>query len=318
MIVIEPTPPSDGPDALAHVLASPPGARLAEPDQVAAFLNYLELSRLEWKLWRCRDGSESTAHLLVLFLPGQTALFMLPALETRGVRPDHQGQIVLEIVKQLADKDLYFYQTLIEPEATGKRQIIVQAGFQHLTRLIYLQRVVNAGMRRERNSPGIVWTAYSADTHRDFAQILPATYEDSADCPELSDLRPIEAVIAAHKAAGAFDPTLWEIARHKDVPAACLLLAHHPHGDMMEIVYLGVTRCHRKLGIGGALLRRALDRCREREIGTLTAVVDERNAPARRLYARYAFKAAAAREAFLLIPSGARELRDRVSKNTDI
>ena len=62
---------------------------------------------------------------------------------------------------------------------------------------------------------------------------------------------------------------------------------------------MGVVAGRRRRGVGDLLLRRALQRCRESESRELTAVVDERNAPARQLYVRFGFMPIAAREAYI-------------------
>lgn len=318
MSFIEPTPQHDWHEALGRILALAPSERPAGRDQITAFLEYLKTCRLNWTFWRFRRQEAVTAHLLVLNLPGQTALFMFPSPEASGVLREDQYLIVSEVVKRLADKHLYFYQALVEPETPAKRDVLEHAGFKRLTRLIYTQRSVSFAASRNRSPANLAWTIYSEATHADFAHILRATYEDSADCPELSDLRPIEAVIAAHRAAGEFDPELWEIARFNEQAASCLLLAPHVQGAMMEIVYLGVARAWRRKGIGAALIERALWHCRERGIGALTAVVDERNLPARQLYARFGFKPTASREAYLLIPSRSCDFREKESESTVI
>ena len=303
MRLIEVVPDHESRQALAAVLALPPGNRPASRAQVESFLQYIETCRLEWRVWRCRQGNQVTALLIVLFLPGSTALFMLPCLETPDWLPEDQRYLVTECVKLLEDNRLYFLQALIEPEAKLKRDLIQRAGFRYITRLLYTQRAVNSSQPQERQAVKIDWIGYSPETHDAFAQVLLATYEDSADCPELSGLRPIEAIIASHKAAGLFDPALWEMAVIDGTPAACLLLAPHVFGDLMEIVYLGVVRTYRRQGLGDALLRRALKQSREQGSRDITAVVDERNMAARQLYARFAFKPTAEREAYLHLPA---------------
>jgi mycothiol synthase len=304
MRMIEIVPDHECQAALASVLALSPGDRPASRAQVESFLQYMDSCRLSWRAWRCRRSDEITAYLLVLFLPGQTALFMLPSPEARPLNFEDQQDLVTECVKLLADNNLYFLQALLEPDAAGKRGILERAGFRYITRLMYTQRGVNAASPRPRKSAPVRWVSYSAETHGEFAQVLLATYEKSADCPELSGLRPIEAIIASHKAAGIFDPSLWELAVVEDEPAACLLLAPHIFGDLMEIVYLGVIPRRRGQGLGDELIRRAVEKSRAWGSREITAVVDERNAAARQLYARFAFKPTAAREAYLLLPRG--------------
>jgi ribosomal protein S18 acetylase RimI-like enzyme len=128
---------------------------------------------------------------------------------------------------------------------------------------------------------------------------LLATYNDSLDCPELTGLRPIEDILAGHRAAGQFDPRLWELFLVDDEPAGCLLLAPLHTAPSLEVVYMGVVPEHRGRGVGDALLRRALQQCREHGARLLTLAVDGRNAPAKRLYERFGLKTVARRDAYL-------------------
>src|SRR5690606_23180661 len=106
----------------------------------------------------------------------------------------------------------------------------------------------------------------------------------------LTDKRPPSAVIASHKATGAFDPTLWELALLDDRPVGCVLLSPVSPQGVIEVVYMGVAASVRRRGVGRLLLRRAVALSRERRMQRLTLVVDERNAPARALYARFDFQ----------------------------
>ncbi len=194
---------------------------------------------------------------------------------------------------------LHYAQALIEPEAAGKRALLAQAGFVPLTTLLYQERSAKFPWVDPPPDSEVEWIRYGADTHAGFAETVLTTYEGSLDCPELTGLRPIADIFGAHQAAGRFDPALWELARCNGQSAGVLLLSRMVHGPVLELVYMGVVPAWRRRGVGALLLRRALERCRERGAKEITVVVDVRNTPARRLYERFAFATVAQREACL-------------------
>jgi ribosomal protein S18 acetylase RimI-like enzyme len=286
-------------EVLARVLAPPGGAVRAPRTQVRSFARYLSACALEWTALRHRRGQRETALLFILFLPGRTAIAMFPETEATGIVPEDQQQLLAAGLKRLAQRGLYYVQALVEPTASGKRELLRASEFRHLTQLIYLQRSASFPWFDPPDAREATWIAYDEGRHEMFARMLLATYEDSRDCPELTSLRPIDAVIASHKAAGEFNPALWEMACIDGEHAGCILLAPLVHGSLMEIVYMGVASSQRRRGVGKLLLRRALDQCRRRGARELTVVVDRRNWPARQLYAGFGFKPTAAREAYI-------------------
>jgi len=286
-------------ETLARILAPSGHVERASAARVSAFADYMTQCRLDWIAWRWRGESGYTGLILALLLPGRTAIVMLPPPGAPGMVPDDQRRLLMAVLDESKRRKLFYTQALIEPQADATRRLLLDTGFRRLTDLIYLQRGV-AHPRFEPPAEGAAaWLAYSAETHDDFGRMLLATYEDSRDCPELTGLRTIDAVIASHQAAGAFDPALWEIACVDGAHAGCILLSPLTHGPLMEVVYLGVAPGWRQRGIGKLLLRRSLQHCRAAGARELTAVVDERNAPARQLYARFDFRPMTTRTAFI-------------------
>jgi len=284
---------------LARVLAPPGRGGRATRAHVRSFVDYVSKCGLEWTGLRARRGEGETALLLVLVLPGNTAIVMFPAPGDSDIRREDQQQLLASSVEQLAHRRLHYAQALIEPEAADKHTLLQATGFRYLTQLIYLQREASAVGLDLADAERASWLAYDARHHEDFARVLVQTYEDSRDCPELTGLRPIDAVIASHKAAGQFDPGLWEVACIDGEHAGCILLSTLPSGRLLEVVYMGVVPAWRGRGVGKLLLGRAVEHCRAAGASQLTAVVDRRNTPARPLYARFGFKATARREAYV-------------------
>lgn len=147
------------------------------------------------------------------------------------------------------------------------------------------------------------WITYAPERHREFADLILATYEASLDCPALSGLRHIDDIIAGHQAAGRFDPRRWLLLRNGDRAAGCILFAENPVRPALELVYMGVhprERCH---GVGTALLRAGLALARRERFDIVTVAVDEANEPALRLYRRHGFRQTTCRRALIRPPA---------------
>lgn len=130
--------------------------------------------------------------------------------------------------------------------------------------------------------------------HRDLAQALQASYEDTLDCPELCGIREIGDVIDSHRSTGVFDPASWWLVRHEGEPIGCCLLSNVPAQRTLELVYIGLGRVARGKGIAPRLLAFASQSALRTASGpptTMTCAVDERNGPAMRIYERFGFDA---------------------------
>jgi ribosomal protein S18 acetylase RimI-like enzyme len=281
-------------DLVALALAEPGALRPADRARVRKFRQHVTASALTCAGFAVQRGGEWLGGVVTLELPGRTALVM-PCGD--GAAPESSAAL-RAAVQHVQCARPYYIQALIEPDAYGRAALLQRTGFRRLTTLRYLERDAKFPWvdppRREAE-----WIAYSAEAHAQFALTLAATYVDSADCPEVTGLRSIDDTLAGHRAAGRFDPTLWELAVVDGASAGCLLLCATDDA-MMEVVYMGVTPAFRRRGIGELLLRRALEQARARRGGRVTLVVDERNAAAQRLYARMGFARSATRVVWLL------------------
>ncbi len=174
------------------------------------------------------------------------------------------------------------------------------SGFRYLTRLLYLRRTVGPAVSGLGPAGDLRWVTYGADQDELFADAVERTYAQSLDCPELTGVRPMSDVLAAHRAAGVFVPTLWSVALRRDEPVAVLLLNRLPRQPALEIVYMGVAQVARGTGVANDVLRRAVDAAGGSGATSLALAVDQRNAPARRVYTRWGFAEFAARDAWIV------------------
>lgn len=231
-----------------------------------------------------------------LIVPGGSAMLMLPAHATSA---EDWVWLIRQVALDSARRALLFTQALVETDNSDAAELLTRSGFSRLTRLIYLERQAQYPWVNAPDPNAVDWIEFSAATRELFVRALAESYEDSADCPELSRLRKPEDALESHQSAGRFDPKLWNLARVNGRIAGCVLLAEIAHGAALDVVYMGVAPSCRRRGVGSLLLRRAVAQCRERGIRRLTLAVDSRNTTALGLYARFAFTRLAERVVYI-------------------
>jgi ribosomal protein S18 acetylase RimI-like enzyme len=245
--------------------------------------------------------------------PGAAALALVSG--DAGREQDRQVMVALLQALQSAAwrRSIVLLEALTDPDQPSVARAISEAGFRHLTQLVYLERGLAPGnpvwstVREEPllQVPALSWTTYTPKCAPLFANVIARTYVQSLDCPELTGLRRAEDVLAGHRATGIFEPDLWMLASRAGVPAGLILLNRIAVGRALELVYMGVVPEARGLGVGDALLQRGLEAATAKGARVMALAVDERNGPARRLYRRWGFKETATRDAWIVSPPAA-------------
>jgi ribosomal protein S18 acetylase RimI-like enzyme len=170
------------------------------------------------------------------------------------------------------------------------------AGFQELAVLACMERPNGRQAPAPRLPAGA--TFHPAGDDESLRRLLRATYEDTLDCPGLADLRTDEDILDGHRRGGKADASLWTLLRIEDRDAGAALLNRAASGDGVELSYLGLAKWARGKGFGAALLDEALWKASRLPERLVTLAVDERNAPAERLYRSRGFRTVARRRAF--------------------
>lgn len=134
-----------------------------------------------------------------------------------------------------------------------------------------------------------------------FHETLLRTYEGTLDCPEVSGVRTVEEVVAGHKAQGPFDPELWWLARDAGRPAGVVIQVDSRANEEREVAYVGVVPEARRRGVGREMMLRVLLEARAAGLARAVLAVDERNAPAWRLYTLMGFEEVERQDVFLRI-----------------
>jgi len=191
-------------------------------------------------------------------------------------------------------------QVLTETEDTNRNDLCQRSGFRRLTDLIYLLRPDDpTPVLRPRLPEGMRWQSYAPEHQDLFMQAIGETYEDSQDCPELSDLRDMEDVIASHQEAGHFQWDLWKVLLQNDQPLGVLILSPLRSQDAMELTYMGLSPSARGKGLGKLLLRETFYQANRCGNLPLTLALDCRNTAAYRLYVGAGFQAVLRRRVFI-------------------
>ncbi|MCA9243390.1 MAG: GNAT family N-acetyltransferase [Phycisphaerales bacterium] len=285
-------------DALGMLLAGCEETRVAPDWQIESFQRYMATGVESWQGWEVGRGAERVGLALALHIPGRVGVVMIPQPGRFGMTAEGIRSALENGLSDLQAERLHYANAIIEPHALAKRGVLESCGFREITQLIYLERSLAAKATVEAPIP-LRWRGFSTDCQPLFEEALRQTYIDSADCPELTNLRPMADVIAAHKASGPFDAALWEVATHGREAVGCVLVSRLEPAGLCELTYVGVSPAYRGRGLGATLVARAIELARETKARTLTLAVDHRNATARRLYDRFQFRRLSERDTFL-------------------
>ncbi len=186
-------------------------------------------------------------------------------------------------------------QALPDPGEAWATSALEAAAFRWVGDLAYLRRPIRANDRPAStplptNAVLRTFAQLGPDADETLTRILERSYESTLDCPELCGLRSPGDILASHKATGAFDPSSWFVLEIDGRPLGCTLLSRCPEQHSFELVYLGLAPEARGRGIARAMMDHAIDFLLSIEPAwSLSCAVDERNLPARRLYASLGF-----------------------------
>jgi mycothiol synthase len=189
-------------------------------------------------------------------------------------------------------------QSMLAPSETALGKPLQRNGMPYITALVYLRRSLYDKIPTAVGH--LTFETFSANPTL-FGQTLLRTYEQTQDCPELTGARTIDEILEGHRAQGKYDPDRWWLARLDGEPAGVLLLTDLPEWASWDVCYVGVVPDARGRGVGRELMLKGLLEAKKARIGSVTLSVDDRNAPAWRLYRGLGFKEFDRREVFLKV-----------------
>lgn len=263
------------------------GAGRGDPftDQRADALERMVCSRPRQavRLWWARSRRRCRAVAMIVDSPGRTGmLYHCPA-----AAPRTSTEALIELIAALSCEALAsgmsLVQSLAAPTAKADLAATTSAGYEPLAELIYMR--LDLAEPTERKIDGsLSWRSYGRFNDEELGRVIAATYEGSCDCPKLRGVRPMDQIIAGHKASGLFVPQSWWIVDREGVPAGCVLVNDSADLDSTELVYVGVVKASRGLGLGRKMIQRVAADAYLRGRRVLTLAVDARNTFAKRVY----------------------------------
>jgi len=312
-------PPALRDDAVASLLGIDPGAHAPR----RRFLHGAAEHDLDLSLmWGAIDGTGAhpsvgpvcfaalgTGHLAMLFVspPASRGGPEHPRVQT--LRAEAVRRAVAEL-PVLVPGRVDVIQGLPAKGETWLSQALADGGLRRITRLASLRRSLARRTFPAVDPETADWgggvtvrpVADPASSPGDRARLIAAlgrSYQGTLDCPELCGLRRVEDVLDSHRDTGSFDPALWWLVELEDEPEGCVLLNPNADRHTVELIYLGLSPRLRGNRLGERLLVAAMGAAASRNVLSIACAVDERNTPARRLYARLGFRETGAREAFI-------------------
>ncbi len=252
---------------------------------------------------------------LAIASPGRSALVFLSRPDRAGDRPAERAACARALTEHLAampGRPIDIAQALPAASERWAADALRAARWQVVGELAYMRRPLShddaprTGLLRHRQPEpdlpsGVELESISipdpgSAALDELVEALDDSYTDTLDCPALCGLRRTCDIVASHAAIGRPELAIWTIVRHEGRPAGAVLLACLPEQRCYELVYIGLGRSLRGLGLGEILMRRAIGhlgaRIRQgqtRSNWSLTCAVDTANTPAVRLYQRLDF-----------------------------
>ena len=296
-------------------LRQPAAHRLVEasapndPNAGARFLHVAELNGIDLsQLWITMHDRERRIREACLCVPGagRTGMFFM-GRPADAARERELTSLIEHVCKRVRRRTVLAQALLAADEAPVERALVA-AGFRQIGPLSYLQRPtpVSASEIEARDVPSeLACDPWQPGDDPDLKIALEGSYIDTLDCPELCGLRSMDDVIASHRATGSSDEDTWWIIRKAGRPVGAMLFNIMSEQSAIELVYMGLSPEIRGGGVGSALLSQGLRALAGRPERVVTCAVDQRNDPARRLYARFGFMETGMRMACI------RDLRSR-------
>jgi len=294
---IEPVPASETDRALSLLVGGRSDIRARHAlEAFAALLHGPDLLRCDFRWARTLLGPRAAG--LVVRNPGNTAMIF----HTPADRADAGAlrRLLLELSDAtLSDGIISFVQALLEPDRPVDAAALSEAGFERLTQLLYMTRLVSEAVE-EPPQLELEWSQFARGDERELGGVIADTYVDSLDCPRLRGKRQLPDVIASHRGTGVYRPQSWWMPARGGERVGCVLVNGVPgEPAAAEIVYLGVRPAFRRRGLGRALIRHALADAFARHVRHVHLAVDSANTPAAALYQSEGFVETHRRDVFV-------------------
>jgi ribosomal protein S18 acetylase RimI-like enzyme len=223
-----------------------------------------------------RSGETVCAATLAEVLPGALGVLWLPVGDSREAC-DSVAHAACAWLRQRGVKICQAFSQITEHKGA---QSLMACGFQHNTELVFLCAKLAEEQPRELRA-SLTYEPHSLPFTPQFRETLLATHLDSRDCPELTNNRTTEDLLAGFAATPNAEFTLL---LHDGEPVGVLVVEMVYTALKAEISYLGVLPAFRGRGFGRELVEYAMREARESGVLAVTLSADAHNEPALRLY----------------------------------
>jgi len=223
-------------------------------------------------------------------------MFVWPAASRRGLNPDiaaeYRRRLGIESCRLFDASRCWIGQTLLDTSRKRESRELSDAGFPHLTDLLFLHREFEAALPDGDAPLGLTVEVFDESSNANlFAWTLEQTWIGTLDCPELDGSRTGQEALVSHRLSGAFDPSRWWLFHLQDQVAGVLLMtAHPPDNRVWELVYIGIIPAFRGQRLGAVLLQYGLKMARSHGADEVVLAVDIRNHPAMAVYRQFGFR----------------------------
>ncbi len=268
------------------------------------------------------DAKQLLASAYLLEYPGKLASLVGPWVDS-GRGATNGSAAAAKVLSVLIDRALFWgvemVQAVIDDDSPFATDALNKAGLTKLSTLhqmaidLPVSNVLRAKASKASawgndrvSSAGVPlrWERYSSVDESVWIDWMDATYEQTADCPELNGLRTTAKTLEGYLASSGTkyaclnNPEWWGVfdgegssteqgGRNKIISAFML---SDSGGGFWELSYMGVAPAYRGRGLGNETLCRALFQAQELRARRLTLAVDCRNSFAIRLYRECGFQ----------------------------
>lgn len=232
----------------------------------------------------------------VLVTQPDGTMFVWPAASRRGLNPvraaEYRRLLGAESRRLFDISGCWIGQTLLDTDQKRESRELREAGFPHLTELLFLHREFEAAFPDESSPMRLAIEVFDESSNANlFAKALEQTWIGTLDCPELDGSRTGQEALVSHRLSGAFDPSRWWLFRLQgQVVGVLLMSAHPPDNRVWELVYIGVVPAFRGQRLGAALLRHGLKVAGSHGADEVVLAVDIRNHLAMAVYRQFGFR----------------------------
>jgi len=287
---VSPATPDELTTACRVLAARPP-----EPERDGAALRFRDLltgGELDPAgLFAARDEAGAVrGAMLVQALPGALGLAWPPRAERGKFQTAIEDALAAAACGWLRGRGVKVCQAFGPAAARADAAAFGRHGFRLVTRVTHLRRAGGDGDRAFDPAAGpLAFEPFAPAARAEFAATLLATYHDSRDCPELTGTRTAAELLDGFRGPVTPGRDWWYLVRHAGDPVGVVLFDTGLEPGVLELNYLGLVPAARGRGWGDWLVRFALGHAAADGSLALNLSVDERNAPALRLYERHGF-----------------------------